>query len=148
MQHTLLLAEFIWDCSHFLSMIHVITMFFGKWSDISSVGLFITFLATHREGRKRMLNGSNNKNATTLIVPLTFTNWWKVCVHFDLSFNVGGLKPLLDIRNSARIGWRSNMGGWSSASSIAVTPTAQISQSWLYPPFLSTAATCQYTHLG
>jgi len=39
------------------------------------------------------------------------------------------------------IGWRSNMGGCSSASSIAVMPTAQISQSWLYPPFFSTAAT-------
>lgn len=33
------------------------------------------------------------------------------------------------------------MGGWSSASSMAVIPTAQRSQSWLYPPFLSTAAT-------
>lgn len=39
------------------------------------------------------------------------------------------------------IGWRSNMGGCSSASSMAVMPTAQMSHSWLYPPFLSTAAT-------
>lgn len=33
------------------------------------------------------------------------------------------------------------MGGWSSASSMAVMPTAQISHRWLYPPFFSTAAT-------
>lgn len=39
------------------------------------------------------------------------------------------------------IGCRSNIGGWSSASSIAVMPTAQMSHSWLYPPFFSTAAT-------
>lgn len=39
------------------------------------------------------------------------------------------------------MGCRSNMGGWSSASSMAVMPTAQMSQSWLYPPFFSTAAT-------
>lgn len=39
------------------------------------------------------------------------------------------------------MGCKSNIGGWSSASSIAVIPTAQRSQSWLYPPFLSTAAT-------
>ena len=39
------------------------------------------------------------------------------------------------------IGWRSNIGGCSSANSMAVIPTAQISHCWLYPPFLSTAAT-------
>ena len=33
------------------------------------------------------------------------------------------------------------MGGCVSASSTAVIPTAQISHWWLYPPFLSTAAT-------
>lgn len=33
------------------------------------------------------------------------------------------------------------MGGWSSASSMAVMPTAQMSHRWLYPPFFSTAAT-------
>ena len=39
------------------------------------------------------------------------------------------------------IGCRSNIGGCSSASSMDVMPTAQISHSWLYPPFFSTAAT-------
>ena len=39
------------------------------------------------------------------------------------------------------MGWRSNMGGCVSASSMAVMPTAQISHCWLYPPFFSTAAT-------
>lgn len=39
------------------------------------------------------------------------------------------------------IGCRSNMGGCSSASSMAVMPTAQISHRWLQPPFFSTAAT-------
>jgi len=33
------------------------------------------------------------------------------------------------------------MGGCVSASSTAVIPTAQMSHWWLYPPFLSTAAT-------
>lgn len=33
------------------------------------------------------------------------------------------------------------MGGSSSANSMAVMPTAQISHRWLYPPFFSTAAT-------
>ena len=33
------------------------------------------------------------------------------------------------------------MGGWSSANSIAVMPTAQMSHCWLYPPLRSTAAT-------
>lgn len=45
------------------------------------------------------------------------------------------------------------MGGCSSASSMAVMPTAQMSHSWLYPPFLSTAATSgailqQHTPIG
>lgn len=43
--------------------------------------------------------------------------------------------------HSDRMGWRSNIGGCSSASSMAVMPTAQISHRWLYPPFFSTAAT-------
>lgn len=47
--------------------------------------------------------------------------------HLSLSFNVGGLKPLFDIRNNARIGCKSNIGGCSSASSMAVIPIAQIS---------------------
>jgi len=42
---------------------------------------------------------------------------------------------------SCLIGCRSNIGGWSSANSIAVTPTAQMSHCWLYPPLRSTAAT-------
>lgn len=61
--------------------------------------------------------------------------------HLSLSFNVGGLNPLFDMRNSALMGWRSNIGGCSSASSMAVMPTAHMSHNWLYPPFLSTAAT-------
>lgn len=40
-----------------------------------------------------------------------------------------------------RSGWTSNIGGCSSASSIAVMPTDQISHSSLYPPLISTAAT-------
>lgn len=44
----------------------------------------------------------------------------KVGLYLSLSFNEGGLKPLLDIRKSARIGWRSNMGGCNSASSERV----------------------------
>lgn len=39
------------------------------------------------------------------------------------------------------IGWRSNMGGCSSASSMAVMPRAQMSHRWLYPPFFSTTTT-------
>lgn len=38
-------------------------------------------------------------------------------------------------------GWTSNIGGCSSASSMAVMPTDQTSHSSLYPPFSSTAAT-------
>lgn len=47
--------------------------------------------------------------------------------HLSLSFKVGGLKPLLDIKNNALIGCKSNMGGCNSANSMAVTPKAQIS---------------------
>ncbi len=43
------------------------------------------------------------------------------------------------------IGCRSNMGGCFSANSMAVIPTAQMSHCWLYPPFLSTAATFRET---
>ena len=39
------------------------------------------------------------------------------------------------------MGWRSNMGGCSSANSMQVMPTAQMSHSWSYPPLFSTAAT-------
>ena len=70
-----------------------------------------------------------------------FTYLWKSWVHLFLSFKVGGLYPDFDIRNKALIGCKSNIGGCSSANSMAVIPTAQISQRWLYPPFLSTAAT-------
>ena len=38
------------------------------------------------------------------------------------SRSCGGRKPDLDMRKRARIGWRSNMGGCSSASSMAVMP--------------------------
>lgn len=41
----------------------------------------------------------------------------KVGLYLSLFFNDGGLKPLLDIRKRARIGWRSNIGGCSSANS-------------------------------
>lgn len=80
--------------------------------------------------------------------------------HLDLSLSLGGWKLLLDISISALehglealsawsfccchsrshagpsvlmhlIGWRSNMGGWSSASSMAVMPRAQMSHRWL-----------------
>lgn len=44
-------------------------------------------------------------------------------------------------RGTYLIGCKSNMGGCSSASSMAVMPTAQMSHRWLYPPFFSTAAT-------
>ncbi len=74
-------------------------------------------------------------------VNATFTKLWKLADHFSLSLSVGGLKPLFDIMNKARIGWRLKLGGCNSANSIAVIPTAQISHCWLYPPFLSTAAT-------
>lgn len=47
--------------------------------------------------------------------------------HLSLSFKVGGLKPLLDIKNNALIGCKSNIGGCNSANSIDVIPTAQIS---------------------
>lgn len=56
------------------------------------------------------------------------------------SLNLSELDSLLSVL-SHLIGWRSNMGGWSSASSMAVMPAAQISHRWLYPPFFSTAAT-------
>ena len=69
------------------------------------------------------------------------TYLWKSWVHLFLSFKVGGLYPDFDIKNKALIGCKSNIGGCSSANSMAVIPTAQISQRWLYPPFLSTAAT-------
>ena len=62
-------------------------------------------------------------------------------VHLVLSLSVGGLNPDLDMRKRALMGCRSNMGGWSSAISMAVIPTAQMSHRWLYPPFRSTAAT-------
>ena len=48
---------------------------------------------------------------------------------------------ILQVPRTDLIGCKSNMGGCSSASSMAVIPTAQRSHSWLYPPFLSTAAT-------
>lgn len=52
-----------------------------------------------------------------------------IVYHLSLSLSVGGLKPLFDIKNNALIGCRSNMGGCSSANSIAVIPHAQISHS-------------------
>lgn len=91
------------------------------WSNFSAVGLFLGFF-----------------------VRATLTKLWNVGLHLSRSFNVGGLKPDLDMRNRARIGCRSNIGGCNSANSIAVIPHAQISHSWLYPPFLSTAATCTF----
>lgn len=61
----------------------------------------------------------------------SFTNRWKSADHLVLSFSVGGLYPLFDMRKRARMGCRSNMGGCSSANSMAVMPTAQMSQRWL-----------------
>lgn len=54
---------------------------------------------------------------------------FQFCYHFSLSLRVGGLNPLFDMRNRALMGCKSNMGGCSSANSIAVIPMAQISQS-------------------
>lgn len=48
-------------------------------------------------------------------------------IYLCLSFSFGGWKLDLDMRNRALIGWRSNIGGFSSANSIAVMPTAQTS---------------------
>lgn len=49
------------------------------------------------------------------------TKEWKIGDHRSFSLRVGGLKPLFDIRKSARMGCRSNIGGWSSASSKTQT---------------------------
>lgn len=63
------------------------------------------------------------------LVRATFTKLWNVGLHLSRSFNVGGLKPDLDMRKRALIGCKSNIGGCNSANSIAVIPQAQISQS-------------------
>lgn len=71
------------------------------------------------------------------------TSLFSVSLCFDTmhsSFSLSELEYLLSVLTHL-IGWRSYMGGWSSASSMAVMPTAQISHRWLYPPFFSTAAT-------
>lgn len=52
------------------------------------------------------------------LVNAVLMNEWNVGDHFSFSFSVGGLKPLFDIRNSARIGCKSNMGGCNSANSV------------------------------
>ncbi len=64
----------------------------------------------------------------------------KTCRVHSIYFQLSELEFLSFVLTHL-IGWRSNMGGWSSASSMAVMPTAQISHRWLYPPFFSTAAT-------
>lgn len=51
-------------------------------------------------------------------VSAVFINEWNVGLHLSLSLSVGGLKPLFDIKNNARIGCKSNIGGCNSASSV------------------------------
>lgn len=51
-------------------------------------------------------------------VRAVLTKLWNVVVQRSRSRNVGGLNPDFDIKNNALIGCRSNIGGWSSASSV------------------------------
>lgn len=71
--------------------------------------------------------------AAQIVSPMSSSALSRVCLEVEY-LRVSSIPTHL-------IGWRSYMGGWSSASSMAVIPTAQISHRWLYPPFFSTAAT-------
>jgi len=83
-------------------------------------------IQVHLEGRQ--LNGQvcNMNNAQSWT---DNTNFTRIPSHHNKT------------AGSCLIGCRSNMGGCSSANSIAVIPTAQMSHCWLYPPLRSTAAT-------
>lgn len=82
-----------------------------------------------KEGKRTCSNFSAVGRFLGFLVRATLTKLWNVGLHLSRSFNVGGLKLDLDMRKSALIGCKSNIGGCSSANSIAVIPHAQISQS-------------------
>jgi hypothetical protein len=59
-----------------------------------------------------MLDSLKLKSIINKIVKVIFTRLIKkMNNHLSLSFKVGGLKPLLDIKNKALIGCKSNIGG-------------------------------------
>ena len=109
--------------SHVKCIIHAVRPLVSRYS-CAYVSQALTRKKGNRPTKKRDLFRSS-------ISVCRCTHLWKSVLHLFLSLSCGGLYPDFDMRNSARIGWRSNIGGCSSASSMPVMPTAQMSHRWL-----------------